>query len=158
MMAAECLFSKKEKAKYKQEVDTNVFLVKLGCLKDAGELATGGLLICAKCQAVFNKYSKVSEDNGLQVWNCEFCLAKNPVEIEPEEIPKTDGVNYILEAAAQVIDKKHQGKPKDVSVVFCVDISGSMCVSTPIQGSHRLKGDRISAIKAELSKFGDNSD
>ena len=109
-----------------------MFLVKLGCLKDAGELATGDPVICTKCQAVFNKYSKVSEDNGRQVWNCEFCLAKNPVEIEPEEIPKTDGVNYILEAAAQVIDKKHQGKPKDVSVVFCVDISGSMCVSTPI--------------------------
>jgi Mg-chelatase subunit ChlD len=47
-------------------------------------------------------------------------------------MPKTEGVNYILEAAAQIIDKKQQGKPKDVSVVFCVDISGSMCVSTPI--------------------------
>jgi len=33
-----------------------------------------------------------------------------------------------------------------------------MCVSTPIQGSHALKGDRMRALKAELSKFGDNSD
>lgn len=119
-----------------QEVDTNVFLIKLGCLKDSGEMATGDPVFCAKCQAVFNKYSKITDAMGTQVWHCEFCLAKNPVQLEPEEMPKTEGVNYILEAAAQIIDKKQQGKPKDVSVVFCVDISGSMCVSTPIQGSH----------------------
>jgi len=24
---------------------------------------------------------------GSQVWDCEFCMAKNPVQLEPEEIP-----------------------------------------------------------------------
>jgi hypothetical protein len=37
-------------------------------------------------------------------------------------------VNYILEAAAQIQDKKVDGK-KDISVVFCIDQSGSMCCS-----------------------------
>jgi hypothetical protein len=50
------------------------------------------------------------------------------------------------------------GKPQDISVVFCVDISGSMCVSTPVAGNHRLKGDRIRDLKADLMKFGDGSD
>jgi hypothetical protein len=31
--------------------------------------------------------------------------------MEPEEIPKTEEVTYILEAAAQINDKKLQGKP-----------------------------------------------
>lgn len=97
---ADRLFSKKEKAKYRQEVDTNVFLIKLGCLKDSGEMATGDPVFCSKCQAIFNKHSKITETMGSQVWNCEFCLAKNPVQLEPEEIPKTEGVNFILEAAA----------------------------------------------------------
>jgi Mg-chelatase subunit ChlD len=48
--------------------------------------------------------------------------------MEPEEIPKTDQVNYILEAAAQVQDKKMMGK-QEITVVFAIDISGSMCVS-----------------------------
>jgi hypothetical protein len=43
-------------------------------------------------------------------------------------------------------------------VVFCVDISGSMCVSTPIAGYHKIKGDRMGGIKANLMKFGDGSD
>lgn len=55
-------------------------------------------------------------------------------------------------------DKKLQGKPQDISVVFCVDVSGSMCVSQPIAGHHRIKGDRINSMKAELMKFGDGSD
>ena len=105
------------------------------CLKDSGELATGDPVFCKSCQAAFNKYSKVEEQKDLftgearQVWNCEFCLTKNDVQLEPEEMPKTEAVNYIVEAAAQVHDKKLQGKPADVSVVFCVDISGSMCVT-----------------------------
>ncbi len=91
----------KQKAKYKQEIDTNVFLINLGCLKDSGELATGDPVFCSKCQAIFNKYSNITEQmGGKQQWDCEFCLAKNQVNLEPEELPKTEGVNYILEAAA----------------------------------------------------------
>ena len=78
--------------------------------------------------------------------------------MEPEELPKTAAVNFILEAAAQIQDKKLQGKPQDVSVVFCVDISGSMCVTQAIAGSHKIKGDRAAAIKAEMTKWGDGSD
>jgi hypothetical protein len=134
-------------------------LINMGCLKDSSELATGDPVFCKSCQAVFNKYSKAEEVKDVgQIWNCEFCLAKNEVNIEPEECPKTEAVNYILEAAAQVHDKKGMGKPQDISVVFCVDISGSMCVSTPVAGNHRLKGDRIRDLKADLMKFGDGSD
>jgi Sec23/Sec24 zinc finger len=77
---AERLFRKKEKAKYKQEVDTNVFLIKMEGLKDKKELATGDPVFCSKCQAIFNKHSIIKEEvKDEQVWNCEFCLAKNPI-------------------------------------------------------------------------------
>ena len=33
-----------------------------------------------------------------------------------------------------------------------------MCVSTPIAGSHRIKGDRTRDLNANLMKFGDGSD
>jgi hypothetical protein len=33
-----------------------------------------------------------------------------------------------------------------------------MCVSTPIQGSHKIKGDRIRDMKNDLMKFSDGSD
>lgn len=50
-------------------------------------MATGDPVFCSKCQAVFNKHSKITEKMGSQIWDCEFCMAKNPVQLEPEEIP-----------------------------------------------------------------------
>ena len=46
--------------------------------------------------------------------------------IDDEEIPQSTEVTYLLEAAAQVQDRNMAGQ--DISVVFCMDISGSMCV------------------------------
>lgn len=46
-------------------------------------------------------------------------------------MPKNDAVNYIIEAAAQVEEQKQKssnlnGSGSDISVVYCIDISGSM--------------------------------
>jgi len=76
--------------------------------------------------------------------------------LDDEDIPKTDAVSYLLEAAAQSEDKKMKGQ--DVSVVFCLDVSGSMCVSEPVKGKHAIKGDRRKEMAQGLSKFGDGSD
>lgn len=35
-----------------------------------------------------------------------------------------------------VVDEKKKIGKQDISVVFCIDISGSMCVSKPISGKH----------------------
>jgi len=42
-------------------------------------------------------------------------------------------------------------------VVFCIDISGSMCVSQPIAGKHSIKGDKKGALN-NLMRFSDGSD
>lgn len=132
----------------------------MSCLKDAGELATGDPVFCGSCQAAFNKHSRIDEvpegELTLQIWTCEFCLHKNPVQLEPEERPQTEAVNYILEAAAQIQSK--QGQAQDVSVVFCVDTSGSMCVTQAVAGRHRIKGDRMTGMHKDLMKFSDGSD
>ena len=44
----------KKANKYHVEVDTNVFEVKLACLRENVELATGDAEICKSCKAVFN--------------------------------------------------------------------------------------------------------
>ena len=72
---------------------------------------------------------------------CEFCNKPNVVNVEEEEVPKTEAVNYILEAVEKG-PGKGKGAEEDVSIVFCVDVSGSMCVSKAIAGKHKLKGDR----------------
>lgn len=149
--------------KFVQEVDTNVFSINMSTLKHGSEMATGDPVFCTSCNAAFNMYSKVEEvkstDGGdiQQIWTCEFCCTKNPVNLEPEEIPKTNQVNYIVEAAAQVHEKKMHGG-SNVSVVFAIDISGSMCVSKQIHGKHSIKGDKSKQAMQEFMKFSDGSD
>eukprot|EP00347_Sterkiella_histriomuscorum_P012379 403368807 len=183
---------------FKQEVDTNVFNICMGTLKNDGELATGDPIFCKGCGASFNLHSiivdaqsnsgmisssvlgskKFKEDDQEEqkkepvmqidtgsgydpaqsgkIWPCEFCNFRNPIDVEPEEMPKSNQVTYILEAAAQVYDKKALGN-QDVSVIFCIDISGSMCVTQKIVGKHSIKGDKSVALK-DLMKFSDGSD
>lgn len=91
------------------EVDTNIFQIDLKVLKDAAEMATGDPEFCKECNAVFNKDSKTTPligQDGDQNWKCEFCNTGNKVCFEEEELPKSSTVNYLLEAAAQVADKK----------------------------------------------------
>ena len=56
------------------------------------------------------------------------------MQIEDEERPQSSDVTYILEAAAQIENAEEEKKgaePEEaksdkISVVFCIDISGSM--------------------------------
>lgn len=36
------------------------------------------------------------------MWKCEFCNQNNEVHIEDEELPQSNEVTYLLEAAAQI--------------------------------------------------------
>ena len=50
--------------------------------------------------------------------------------IDEEEMPQAPALTYLLEAPAQVQDAAVGGNAaQDISIVFCLDISGSMCVT-----------------------------
>jgi hypothetical protein len=79
--------------------------------------------------------------------------------IGEEEIPQAGEVTYLLEAPAQVQDAAVGGKAaKDISIVFCMDISGSMCVTQAVAGKHKIKGDKTAEMAAAMRQFGDGSD
>lgn len=88
--------------KHRQEVDTNVFQLTMKCLRDQAELASGDPIYCSNCQALFNRFSIIEEnkEDEQQYWNCEFCQNANKVSIEQGEIPKTNIINYMIEAPA----------------------------------------------------------
>ena len=112
-----------------------MFEVKLDCLENKGEVATGDAHCCTSCQAVFSSISKLTLKNEKQIWQCEFCNTENEVNIDDEEIPKTQEVTYLVEAAKIVAEKVEESaevpkdKPtygNDASVIFCIDQSSSM--------------------------------
>ncbi|KAH3761859.1 Ras subfamily protein [Pelomyxa schiedti] len=104
---------------------TNIALVSLGDLAEPAELMTGEPCFCA-CGSVLTSESKlVKEDTRITGWRCQFCGQNNTVSLVPEEIPKTTTVDFIL--APPPADAM-----ADSLVVFLIDVSGSMCVTTEV--------------------------
>eukprot|EP00029_Vermamoeba_vermiformis_P006511 TRINITY_DN2572_c1_g1_i2.p1 TRINITY_DN2572_c1_g1~~TRINITY_DN2572_c1_g1_i2.p1 ORF type:complete len:687 (-),score=231.37 TRINITY_DN2572_c1_g1_i2:56-2116(-) len=121
-----------------KKVNTNVISVDLGSLEKDSQLMTGDPVFCNECKAAFSSFSKIVDG----VWNCEFCNAKNQITLEEEEIPKVDTTDYILEPAKEI-----DADDREESIIFCMDISGSMCVTTEISGSLKLKGDKTQSYR-----------
>eukprot|EP00829_Urostomides_striatus_P005730 TRINITY_DN16325_c0_g1_i1.p1 TRINITY_DN16325_c0_g1~~TRINITY_DN16325_c0_g1_i1.p1 ORF type:complete len:356 (-),score=157.36 TRINITY_DN16325_c0_g1_i1:11-1036(-) len=142
--------------KHQQEVDTNVLSLKMSVLKDKSQIATGDPVVCPKCRAVLSICSKITKDPATneQIWTCEFCNSSNKVSIEEEEMPKADELTYVIESAQQAMLKKGGGE--DISIIFCIDVSGSMCVTQPLQGKIAVKYDKTKKMQ-DLMKFSDGS-
>ena len=121
------------------------------------QLATGDPCKCLGCSAILNKYSLIETNplDGKQTWKCEFCNFFNSVHLEPEEKPEKETVSYILEPAkpkekptptdvTMVEEEEKKGDSsepqhaKDISIVYCVDVSGSM------------QGTRLNCVKATI--------
>jgi len=77
-------------------------------------------------------------DEQIQCWQCEFCGNINKVNLDLEEVPHASVVDYVVSAPAAV--DKEGNSMEDCNVVFCIDISGSMCVTQEVPGTHQLKG------------------
>jgi hypothetical protein len=89
-------------------------------------------------------------------WVCEFCHNENVVDVEKLYIPTDAMVDIVKEEAKIKTKDTKKAADEDISVVFCVDTSGSMCVSEPVQGKFKLETDKTSELK-KLMKFSDGS-
>lgn len=79
------------------------------------------------------KCGNLNYHSVLQIWVCEFCGTENEVEIVPEEMPTKDDTTYMI-APAPVVGGGAVGgaSVEDSLVIFCIDVSGSMCVTTEV--------------------------
>lgn len=93
-------------------------------------------------------------DEGDLLWKCEFCNTRNIVSLDEEELPTTGTLDYVLEAAPA--SAAVEASADDSIVVFAIDVSGSMCVSTPVAGRMQLVGDKTESLMS-LRAAGDNS-
>ena len=146
---------------YEHEIDTNILTINFEFLKEKVEYATGDPISCKNCEAIFNKFSifKSIINSNETIWICEFCNFNNNIMIENEEIPLSDCVDYFVQSRNQLNNSlKNISYNSDQSIIYCFDISGSMCVSSPISGKHKLKGDYMDKYMKDLMSFSDGSD
>jgi len=87
-------------------------------------------------------------------WLCDFCGAAQAVnEFDPEhERPTADCVEFLVEPAP--VFKEGDEKQSKIRV-FCIDVSGSMCVTSEVAGVHNFKGaERRQKENQELAQEG----
>ena len=161
---------KDKKVVHRQKVNTNVISINLGSLKDAADnIATGDPIICDSCKAILSKHDELFkqyedmklDDEDESIWICQFCNHINVIQIDDEEIPKAETVDYMLAPPPTDAESKQNEQDKSESqIIFCIDVSGSMCVSQQIDSKHsqfKLRGNRLQQQHDDLSQFIDHN-
>ena len=66
---------------------------------------------------------------------CEFCGKRNEVDIVAEEIPTKPDTTFLVAPPPTVVGAAGVGAAgvEEALVVFCIDVSGSMCVTTEVR-------------------------
>jgi len=119
------------KKKRVQLPDTNVISLNLGHLGGwigKCELATGDPELCKRCNAALSMNPNIVQIDNERYWQCLFCLENNELHLEEEEFPQTDQIEYLEKATPSL----SENATDDAIVVFCIDTSGSMIVTSPI--------------------------
>ena len=167
--------NKKRKLKnaviHKQKVNANVISIELGTLKESAKNINSGINKCENknCGAILSKYDGDKllkeyddiklDDEDDSIWICKFCNHINIISIDEEEFPKKETVDYILAPPASTDDAKETDQSES-QIIFCVDVSGSMCVTQAIDSKHshfKLRGNRLDQDKDNLSQFIDHN-
>ena len=143
---------------YRKEIDTNVCLIRYSDLENETKNIILKSYQCTKCQAYLNKYSNLKPiENGKYEWECEFCSEINKdLVINKKDIPFDDSVEKCLEPPIEIEKKTKEGN--DTSLIFCFDVSGSMCQSYNVGEDLKEKFNKISGNNKKKKKYNYNFD
>ena len=124
---------------------SNVVQIELGKLVESAMVMTGEPLICP-CGVIFSALSQTDKNT----WTCEFCATEQPADaLNVEERPKELTVDYLLSGPIAAQDKDEDASG---TIIFCIDTSGSMCVTQELPPGQKLKGGPTAA-SAEVLAF-----
>ncbi|XP_039677508.1 circularly permutated Ras protein 1 isoform X1 [Perca fluviatilis] len=118
------------------EANVNVVSIGVGKLVDiwqaSGLKSFQSPLICGKCSAALSSLSTLQRN----VWVCEFCGRENSVNDSVKRVCVGQGAGVHSDEIylPNQSDDDYQNL-EDTLVVFCVDISGSMIVTTEVTSS-----------------------
>eukprot|EP01102_Stenamoeba_stenopodia_P014107 TRINITY_DN4655_c0_g1_i1.p1 TRINITY_DN4655_c0_g1~~TRINITY_DN4655_c0_g1_i1.p1 ORF type:complete len:632 (-),score=160.60 TRINITY_DN4655_c0_g1_i1:708-2603(-) len=114
-----------------EKFNLNVVSADLTSLVNEVGLTTGEPVFCKACRGALSSLSKITSEESKQIWKCEFCDVANEVNIEKDEIPSNETVEYLLEPPAE--DTSDQGASG--LTILLLDISGSMSVTSELPQS-----------------------
>ena len=141
---------------FRKEIDTNICQIRYDKLDKLCDNLVLKTYKCKKCQAYLNKHSTLveSKEKDKYDWKCEFCSEMNKgLMINKKDIPFNDTVDNCLEPPLEI--EKVTIDENDSSLIFCFDISGSMCQSYNVGKELKDKFNKIRGIKKKSRNFFD---
>ena len=144
---------------FRKEIDTNICQIRYDKLEKLSDNLVLKTYKCKKCQAYLNKHSNLveSKEKDKFDWKCEFCSEMNEgLAINKKDIPINDAVDNCLEAPLEM--EKKTVEDNDSSLIFCFDISGSMCQSYDVGKELKDKFNKIRGIKKKSHLFNQDYD
>ena len=135
---------------FKKAIDTNVCVIRYSSLENKSDEILPKVYKCGKCESYLNKYSKlVPKGENKYEWNCEFCSHLNEnITIDKNNIPKNETIENCLEP--QIV--KETNKDDESTLIFCFDISGSMCQSYNVGTQLKEKFNKIIGKKPGVNR------
>ncbi|XP_060063644.1 circularly permutated Ras protein 1-like [Ylistrum balloti] len=128
-----------QKGRRERRADTNIVSIDFQTLVTPSDMHTGDAVYCNNCQAILSHLCKLEDQGEVKVWKCEFCGHKMEVDIMEEEKPTRDDVTFMLTPALSTTSSGPKGTNNSL-VIFCIDVSGSMCITTEVPGKLKLRG------------------
>jgi len=149
-----------------KNVSQNVVSVELGSLYHGVDLMTGDPIRCKQCRALLCQSDapclkrkeeekkegdeEEEEEDTTRVWTCRYCGCVQDIEVDDAEIPKSNVSEYVVVPGSEPDSKAAAGDAAataaattadddDCYVVFCVDVSGSMTMTSSVNGKYISK-------------------
>ncbi|KAL1022359.1 hypothetical protein UPYG_G00025650 [Umbra pygmaea] len=148
------------------KANVNVLSLSVGRLVDISQASSiqttqKPAVHCGKCNAALSSLSSVQNTSDTAVWLCEFCGRENTLTsldlragklgTRLRNFPRGKDVIYL----PLMTDQDYENL-EDVMVVFCVDISGSMSVTSEVTPGSAMRSptyiSRLQSIQDALQK------
>ncbi|CAD8124473.1 unnamed protein product [Paramecium sonneborni] len=149
-------YLKQRSSDQKNDPDTNIFTIKFSDLaQEFNNTIHVDPYYCSNCRAILNKYSKLNfiENSSEVRYVCEFCENVNKVKIDKKNIPQNDEIQYLIQSEIEENKIKNEK-----SVIFCIDVSGSMSTTTKISGKVGCNSENYLQEYEMLKEFIDPKD
>eukprot|EP00826_Nyctotherus_ovalis_P007910 TRINITY_DN12034_c0_g4_i2.p1 TRINITY_DN12034_c0_g4~~TRINITY_DN12034_c0_g4_i2.p1 ORF type:complete len:589 (+),score=158.60 TRINITY_DN12034_c0_g4_i2:146-1912(+) len=130
------------------QINTNVMTINFGEVEKNNHVATGDPVRCERCMAYLSLYSKY--DAVTKTWACEFCDYPNILDLDEDDLPTHSIMTYV--DPNQEVPSNPAVISAGTSVIFCIDVSGSMSSTTSCRArmkymSHSGQITRLESVK-----------
>ncbi|XP_075045997.1 circularly permutated Ras protein 1-like [Mixophyes fleayi] len=123
----------------------NILLLNIGKMVDNSDTQILGFpLLCCRCSAAFSELNHVEEN---KTWTCVFCATENPLtEVGRNESEGGGDQLYMRDSQFG----NEYATTEDTMLIFCIDISGSMSVTTEVIEDQNFECNNLKVYKSRM--------